>query len=82
MILCGQEAASIGKKLGMDIKARVIGPRSDYEDNIGDWVCAREVSNSGCILVRPDHHVAWRAAKVTASAANDLTTALMKILGH
>lgn len=62
MILCGQAAASIGKKLGMDIKVRVIGPRRDYEDRRGDWARAREVSDSGCILVRPDHNTTWQGA--------------------
>jgi 2,4-dichlorophenol 6-monooxygenase len=82
MILCGQAAASIGKKLGVDIQVRLTGPRRDYEDHIGDWTRAREVGGSGCILVRPDHNVAWRAAKVAASAENGLTTALMRLLGH
>jgi 2,4-dichlorophenol 6-monooxygenase len=77
-----EAAAAIGKKLGMEITARVIGPRRDYEDHAGDWARAREVGDSGCILVRPDHHVAWRATKVTASAEIDLATALMKVLGN
>jgi 2,4-dichlorophenol 6-monooxygenase len=78
----GEAAKSAGRRLGMDITVRVIGPRRDYEDHVGDWARGREVSDSGCILVRPDHHVAWRATKITASAEHDLTTALMKILGH
>ena len=77
-----EAARSVGKSLGMDIAVRVIGPRRDYEDHAGDWARAREVSDGGCILVRPDHHVAWRAARVTASAENDLSTALRKVLGH
>ncbi len=75
-------AKAIGKKLGMDIKVRVIGPRRDYEDHTGDWARAREVGDTGCILVRPDHHVAWRATKVSASAEKDLTSAFMKMMGH
>jgi 2,4-dichlorophenol 6-monooxygenase len=75
-------AKSVSKRLGMEINVRVIGPRRDYEDLAGDWARACEVSDSGCILVRPDHHVAWRATKVTESADKDLTTAFLKILGH
>ncbi len=75
-------AKMIGKKLGMDIKVRVIGPRRDYEDHAGDWASAREVHDSGCILVRPDHHVAWRAMKASADAESELSTALLNILGH
>ncbi len=66
----------------MAIMVWVIGPRRDYEDRAGDWARAREVGDSGCILVRPGHDVAWRATKVTSSADKDLTIALLKILGH
>ena len=49
---------------------------------LGDWARAREVSDSGCVLVRPDHHVAWRAMKASANAERDLSAALMKVLGY
>ena len=39
----------------------VIGPRQHWQDLTGDWARAREVRDAGCVLVRPDHHVAWRA---------------------
>jgi 2,4-dichlorophenol 6-monooxygenase len=75
-------ARTISKKLGLQIATCVIGPRRDFEDHAGDWANAREISDSGCILVRPDQHVAFRSMKAAASAENDLATALMKILGH
>jgi 2,4-dichlorophenol 6-monooxygenase len=75
-------AAEVGKSLGLNITSHVIGPRRDYEDHTGDWANAREVSDSGCILVRPDHHVAWRAAKASANPAKDLTSVLNRILGR
>jgi 2,4-dichlorophenol 6-monooxygenase len=28
---------------------------------LGAWTRAREVSDAGCVLVRPDRHVAWRS---------------------
>jgi 2,4-dichlorophenol 6-monooxygenase len=77
-----EAARSVGQKLGMGIRLQVIGPRRDFEDHVGDWARAREVSDSGCILVRPDHHVAWRAMNASASAEKDLSAALMKVLGH
>ena len=66
---------------GLDIVTRVIGPRRDYEDHTGDWARAREIADSGCLLVRPDHHVAWRASNLTADPHADLTRALNAILG-
>jgi 2,4-dichlorophenol 6-monooxygenase len=75
-------AAHIAKAHGITINTRVIGPRRDFEDHAGDWANISEISDSGCLLVRPDQHVAFRAIKVTKSAEKDLTTALMKILGN
>ena len=74
-------AQAVGKELGLDIATRVIGPRRDYEDHVGDWARAREISDGGCLLVRPDHHVAWRAFTMSKTPAKDLTSALKKILG-
>ena len=34
---------------------------SQYQDLYKDWARAREVGEDGCVLVRPDMHVAWRA---------------------
>jgi 2,4-dichlorophenol 6-monooxygenase len=70
------------KKLGVPIVTRVIGPRRDFEDHGGEWASAREISDSGCLLVRPDQHVAFRAMTATATAEHDLTSALTKILGY
>lgn len=78
----GEAAKTIGKKLGMEIKVVVIGPRRDFEDHTGDWARASEVRDSGCILVRPDHHVAWRTSKMTAHPEKDLANALNSVLGH
>jgi 2,4-dichlorophenol 6-monooxygenase len=67
---------------GISINTRVIGPRRDYEDHAGDWANIREISDSGCLLIRPDQHVAFRAMKMSASADKDISTAFTKILGH
>jgi 2,4-dichlorophenol 6-monooxygenase len=75
-------AEALSKQLGIAITTRVIGPRRDFEDHVGDWARASEISDAGCLLVRPDHHVAWRTAKMTASPEKDLRAALLTILGH
>ncbi|WP_342673642.1 hypothetical protein [Tsukamurella tyrosinosolvens] len=28
---------------------------------LGDWGAVREIGDDGALLVRPDHHIAWRA---------------------
>ena len=66
--------------IGIPLSAKVIGPRRDYEDHTGDWARIREISDSGCLLVRPDHHVAWRAFGASKNAQHDLATALKTIL--
>ena len=76
-----EAAQSVAAELGVAVATRVIGPRRDYEDHVGDWARAREIADSGCLLVRPDHHVAWRAPKMTGSPRQDLFTALKSILG-
>jgi len=78
----GAAAQAVGKRLGLDIKVCVIGPRRDFEDHAGEWAAAREITDSGCILVRPDHHVAWRAKTITPLAEKDFSAVMMKIMGH
>jgi 2,4-dichlorophenol 6-monooxygenase len=75
-------AADIAAARGIKINTRTIGPRRDYEDHTGDWARAREISDSGCLLVRPDHHVAWRAMKTSSTAQADLTNAFTTLLGQ
>ena len=75
-------AASVGAELGIEIVAHVIGPRRPYVDHSGDWARVSEVTDSGCILVRPDHHVAWRAEALAASPAGELRRVLRAILAR
>ena len=75
-------ARALSKALGIDIKIRMIGPRRDFEDHTGDWARASEMADGGCLLVRPDQHVAWRALEASPQAEKDLGDALHKILGH
>ena len=56
-----EAAHKLGEELGIDIHAVRVGPKCDYEDYLGAWANARETRDSGCVLVRPDQHVCWRA---------------------
>jgi 2,4-dichlorophenol 6-monooxygenase len=57
-------AAKAGQRLGIDLAAHVIGPGREYTDLYEDWARLREVNEDGCVLVRPDAHVAWRSASL------------------
>ncbi len=76
-----EAAKKLSGELGLNIVAHVIGPRREFEDHVGDWARVREIDDSGCLLVRPDHHVGWRAAQASASAYHDLSKAFEQILG-
>ncbi len=69
-------------KRGMTIRTHVIGPRQAIADHTGDWAHASEIADNGCLLVRPDQHVAWRSPRLTKDPAADLARVLTLILGQ
>ncbi len=78
-----EEAASaIGEEIGVDLAVHVIGPRRQYVDHVGDWARAREVTDSGCVLVRPDHHVAWRIDTMPDDPKAELARVFVKVLNR
>ncbi len=54
-------AEAAAKELGIELQVRRIGIGLDYADSYGDWARLREIEEDGCLLVRPDNHVGWRA---------------------
>ena len=50
-------------------------------DIYDDWARAREVSESGAVLVRPDGHVAWRSADLADDPTGALGAAMNQLLG-
>ncbi len=77
-----EAAEVVGKELGIDIASHTIGPRQQWQDFTGDWARASEVRDSGVVLVRPDHHVAWRAEAKVADPAAELRRVLKSILAR
>ena len=75
-------AQALSERYGLPIRTHVIGPRQAIEDHAGEWSAMRGIADTGCLLVRPDHHVAWRAPAMTATPDTDLGHALATILGH
>ena len=75
-------AKDFSKKTGLEISAVTIGPGCDYEDPFGDWARAREIADDGCLLIRPDMVVGFRAKAISKDPASALGDALNQILGH
>ena len=73
-------AQEVSEQLGIEVAAFVIGPGREYIDLYDDWARLREVAEDGCVLVRPDVHVAWRATRIPADPGGELRRALESAL--
>jgi len=77
-----EAAAKVAEALGIELVSHVIGPRQPYVDHGGDWARICEIRDSGCLLVRPDQHVAWRATAMTEDPEGDLFRVLRQVLAR
>jgi 2,4-dichlorophenol 6-monooxygenase len=59
-----------------------VGLRQDNDDVLGEWTSSRDIGDTGCILVRPDRFVAWRAQEATDEALVAFRDVMMRILGR
>ncbi len=73
-------AQKLSKELGFPIAGVAIGLGLPDADVYGDWAKVREITEGGCLLVRPDKHIAWRVADLTTNPFADLRSAFAKIL--
>ena len=74
-------AADIARERSLPIDVVSIGPGQDVEDPYGDWAELREIDDDGCLLVRPDHHIAFRAQDADGDVRHALVEALDRALG-
>jgi 2,4-dichlorophenol 6-monooxygenase len=77
-----EAAATITSELGVPIKAVRIGLRQDFDDVDGEWIKIREVSDHGCLLVRPDRFIAWRSHDLPSDPTTALRRAMLSVLGR
>lgn len=75
-------AQKVASDLGIELVTHVIGPRQNFVDHSGEWARASEIRDSGCLLVRPDHHVCWRATALSQTPEKDLLRVLRQILAR
>jgi 2,4-dichlorophenol 6-monooxygenase len=74
-------AAEASARLGVPVRVHVIGGREGVTDPYGEWASLREVEATGCVLVRPDRHVAWRSMRYAEDSAQRLPAVLDQALG-
>jgi 2,4-dichlorophenol 6-monooxygenase len=59
-----------------------IGPAGcDAQDVSGDWFRDSEIDEDGCIVVRPDMHVGWRAHAMVGDPTAELGAVFDRLLG-
>jgi 2,4-dichlorophenol 6-monooxygenase len=73
-------ADTVAKELDVDLLALRIGQGADVADLYGDFARMSEIGESGCLLIRPDQHVAWRCETVTGDCVRELRRALARVL--
>ncbi len=74
-------AGSLAKDSGIPINGYTIGFRCDYMDCYRDWIRVRGVGETGVVLVRPDHFVAWRCDALVSDPIATLSRVMGQILG-
>jgi 2,4-dichlorophenol 6-monooxygenase len=75
-------AAALTAETGIAVAALSIGAGCDTGDPYGEWQLRSGLHDDGCLLVRPDRHVAFRAQSASEDAEAQLRTALFSALGY
>jgi 2,4-dichlorophenol 6-monooxygenase len=76
-------AAAVAAAYGMPVEVVSIGPAGcDAQDIYADWYRQSEVDEDGCVVVRPDMYVAWRAKQAVANASDVLVGVFGQLLSR
>jgi 2,4-dichlorophenol 6-monooxygenase len=75
-----EAAEKVAAELGIELPVRQVGYRCEYDDVLGHWTQLREIGDGGCLLVRPDQHIAFRAADLADQPQDTLRAALTRVL--
>lgn len=77
-----EAAQKLAGDLDLPLRTHVVGPGHEHLDVLGDWRARREIADGGALLIRPDHHVAWRSERMTTDPQETLRAALTQVLAH
>jgi 2,4-dichlorophenol 6-monooxygenase len=69
-------ARELAAELGLPLAAERIGPGAELRDRYDEWKAVRGHEETGAVLVRPDGHVAFRAASAHPDPEAALRAAL------
>ena len=75
-----EAARAVGAELGVSIVAYRIGPGCEVPDLYTEWAERAGIGEAGCVLVRPDQFVAYRASTAPDDVEDALRTAMRGIL--
>jgi 2,4-dichlorophenol 6-monooxygenase len=75
-------ASTVAAELGVPIKVARVGLRLEFDDIEGEWLRIRDVSDRGCLLVRPDRFIAWRSHDLPSDPAAALRQTIRSVLGR
>lgn len=70
----------LASELPVELAAFRIGPGCEVADLYGDWAAIADIGETGCVLVRPDQHIAWRLPHAPADTTAELRRALRRCL--
>ncbi len=73
-------AQRLAAELGIPLTALRVGLGCEATDPHGDFARVSEVGESGCLLVRPDQHIAWRQTGMVSDPEAELRRVLTGVL--
>ena len=73
-------ARQVENSLGITISMCAFDGPDGFHDPYGEWAERREVGDSGCVLIRPDRHIAWRSIMMPDDPASALESVMRSIL--
>ena len=73
-------ARQVENSLGITISMCAFDGPDGFHDPYGEWAERREVGDSGCVLIRPDRHIAWRSIMMPDDPASALESVVRSIL--
>jgi 2,4-dichlorophenol 6-monooxygenase len=73
-------ASVVSEQLGVEVRSFQVALGQPDNDVYGHWTRLREVTDRGCVLIRPDRFVAWRSDDLPDDPTAALATAMTRIL--